>query len=70
MKTDNYIYINSSYAKEANKPATKPRMGDLCIFIGHIVVSVKPTLSIRAETDYLLLAEKYSDVIKRAFKNR
>jgi hypothetical protein len=59
MKTDNYIYINSSYAKEANKPATKPRMGDLCIFIGHIVVSVKPPLAIRSEPDYLALAEKW-----------
>ena len=56
--------------KDQFTAATKPRMGDICIFIGHICVSVKPPLAIRAETDYLLLAEKYSDVIKRAFKNR
>lgn len=54
--------------KDQFEPATKPRIGDLCFPAGHIMINVKPTLAIKAETDYLLLAEKYSDVIKRAFR--
>ena len=46
------------------------RLGTEISSVKRRVLSIEPTLKTKAETDYLLLAEKYSDVIKRAFKNR
>jgi len=59
------MIFSEKYAKEIHKPATKPRMGDLCVFIGHIVVSVKPTLAIRSEPDYVALAVKWGNAFRK-----
>ena len=64
------MIYSEMYAKEIHKPATEGTIGDLHVFMDNIALNVQPTLLIRVEPDHLLLAEKYSDVIKRAFKNR
>ena len=40
----------------------------LDFFYAENVLSIEPSLAIEAEPDYLLLAEKYHAVIKRAFR--
>ena len=66
------MIYSERYAKEIHKPAIPASMGDLCVFIGHIVVSVKPTLAIRAEPDYVALAETFGRGVrfKRLFGNK